>query len=68
MPGPMEGVKVVALCDLVPENLDKAQAILQESGLPEADTYSGPEDWKKTWRWWRLGAGSRPVGGRLQVD
>ncbi len=43
----LEGVKVVALCDLVPENLDLAQAILQERGFPEADTYSGPEDWKK---------------------
>jgi hypothetical protein len=43
----LEGVKVVALCDLVPENLDLAQTILQEAGLPEADTYSGPEDWKK---------------------
>ncbi|MCK5068013.1 MAG: Gfo/Idh/MocA family oxidoreductase [Bacteroidales bacterium] len=43
----LEGVKVVALCDLVPENLNLAQAILQEGGFPEADTYSGPEDWKK---------------------
>jgi predicted dehydrogenase len=43
----LEGVKVVALCDVVPENLDLAQAILQEGGFPEADTYSGAEDWKK---------------------
>jgi len=43
----LEGVKIVALCDLVPENLDKAQEILTEAGLPEAATYSGEEDWKE---------------------
>ena len=43
----LEGVKVVALCDVVPENLDLAQEILLDAGLPEADTYSGTEDWKK---------------------
>jgi len=43
----LEGVKVVALCDLVPENLDLAQEILLNAGLPEADTYSGTEDWKE---------------------
>ena len=43
----LEGVKIVALCDVVPENLDQAQEILQKGGLPQADIYSGPEDWKK---------------------
>ena len=43
----LEGVKIVALCDLVQENLDKSLEILREAGLPEADIYSGPEDWKK---------------------
>jgi predicted dehydrogenase len=43
----LEGVKIVALCDLIQENLDQAQEILQEAGLPKADVYSGPEDWKK---------------------
>ena len=43
----LEGVKIVALCDVVQENLDLAQEILQGSGLPKADSYSGPEDWKK---------------------
>ena len=33
----LEGVKIVALCDLVQENLDKSQEILHEAGLPEAD-------------------------------
>jgi len=43
----LEGVKIVALCDLVQENLDKSQEILEGAGLPKADVYSGPEDWKK---------------------
>jgi predicted dehydrogenase len=43
----LDGVKIVALCDLVPENLEQAQQILKESGLPEADLYPGEEDWKK---------------------
>jgi predicted dehydrogenase len=43
----LEGVKIVALCDVVQEELDQAQAILEGAGLPKADVYSGPEDWKK---------------------
>ena len=43
----LEGVKIVALCDLVQENLEMAQDILGGAGLPEAELYSGPEDWKK---------------------
>jgi predicted dehydrogenase len=34
------------LCDLEPEQLDRAQALLQERGFPPADTYTGVEDWK----------------------
>jgi len=43
----LEDVEVLALCDLIPENLEKAQKILVEAGYPQADTYSGTEDWKK---------------------
>jgi predicted dehydrogenase len=43
----LEGVKIVALCDVVQEELDQAQEILEGAGLPKADVYSGPEDWKK---------------------
>jgi len=43
----LEGVKIVALCDVVQENLDQAQEILLERGLPKAESYSGSEDWKK---------------------
>jgi len=41
-----EGVKIVALCDLVPGNLENAQKTLAEKGLPKADGYTGAEDYK----------------------
>jgi predicted dehydrogenase len=43
----LDGVKIVALCDVVQEELTQAQKILEEAGLPNADVYNGPEDWKK---------------------
>lgn len=43
----LEGVEIVALCDVRPEKLERAQQILIDKGLPEAETYSGTEDWKK---------------------
>ncbi|MCY2930164.1 MAG: Gfo/Idh/MocA family oxidoreductase [Planctomycetota bacterium] len=42
----IEGVKIVALCDVVPANVEKAQNVLKERGLPKADGYTGPDDWK----------------------
>ncbi len=43
----LDGVKIVALCDVVPENVEKAQKVLRDKGLPKADVYTGDEDWKK---------------------
>lgn len=43
----LEGVKIVALCDVVPEKVAKAQQILKDKGLPTAVEYTGEEDWKK---------------------
>ena len=43
----LDGVKIVALCDVVPENVEKAQKVLRDKGLPKADVYTGAEDWKK---------------------
>jgi len=43
----LEGVKVVALCDVVPENVERANDILVEKGFARADAYTGPEDWKR---------------------
>ncbi len=43
----IENVKIVALCDVVPENVEKSQQILIDKGFPKADSYTGEEDWKK---------------------
>lgn len=42
------GTKIVALCDLLPERVEKSQEILKNAGLPAATSYSGEEDaWKR---------------------
>ena len=42
------GTKIVALCDLLPERVEKSQEILKNAGLPEAASYSGSEEaWKQ---------------------
>jgi len=43
----LEGVEIVALCDLVEKNIDKSLEILKEAGKPMPETYTGDEDWKK---------------------
>lgn len=40
----LQGVKIVALCDVLPENVEKCQKTLREAGLPEAAAYSGDTD------------------------
>ena len=42
------GAKIVALCDIYEDKVEKAQAILENAGLPSAVGYSGNEDsWKE---------------------
>lgn len=42
------GVEIVALCDLHPDRVEKAQKILEKADLPEAASYSGNEEsWKE---------------------
>lgn len=41
------GVEIKALCDLYPDRVEKAQAILKKANLPEAAVYSGEEGWKQ---------------------
>ena len=43
----LDGVEIKALCDLYPERVDSAQAILTRRGLPAAASYSGEEGWKQ---------------------
>ncbi len=42
----IDGVDIKALCDLYPERVDSAQAILTRRNLPAATAYSGEEGWK----------------------
>ncbi len=43
----IDGVKVVALCDLLPERVESVQAMLEKRGLPRAAGYSGEEGYKE---------------------
>ena len=43
----IEGVKIVAICDLHQENIDKGQARLEKYGMARADEYVGEEAWKE---------------------
>ena len=43
----IDGVEIVAICDLHQENLDKGQARLAKYGMPRADEYVGEEAWKE---------------------
>ncbi|MEG1643813.1 MAG: Gfo/Idh/MocA family oxidoreductase [Bacteroidales bacterium] len=43
----IDSIKVVALCDLYPDRIEKSQNILDNAGLPRAATYSGEEGWKE---------------------
>lgn len=42
----IEGVEIKALCDKLPDRVEKAQNILTKKGLPKAKAYSGEEGWK----------------------
>ncbi len=42
----LDGIEIVALCDVVPEKVEECQQTLLEKGFPPADEYTGPEDWK----------------------
>lgn len=43
----IEGVEIVAICDLFQERVDECQKMLTESGHKKADEYTNEEDWKK---------------------
>ena len=43
----LDGVEIVALCDLFEERVASAQKLLVKRGLPEADSYFGEDAWKE---------------------
>ena len=42
----IEEAEIVALADVVPESVERAQQTLRDMGRPEADAYTGADDWK----------------------
>ncbi len=42
----IEGARIVALADVVPSSVERAQRMMADRGLPEADVYTGADDWK----------------------
>lgn len=42
----VDGIKIVAICDLLPERVEAAQKGLEERGFPRAAEYTGEEGWK----------------------
>jgi len=43
----IEGANIVAICDVVPENVEKAQKTLLDAGKPKADEYTDSLGWQK---------------------
>lgn len=43
----LDGVKIVAICDLEQSNIDKAQKKITDRGLPAAAEYVGEDSWKQ---------------------
>ena len=43
----IDGVKVVALCDLLPERVDSCQKVLRDHNRAPAAAYSGVDGWKR---------------------
>ncbi len=43
----LDGVKIVALCDIVPDRVDACNEVLKKNNKPQAEKYSGEEGWKR---------------------
>jgi len=43
----LEGIEVVAICDINEDFVKKTQKLLSDNGRPEALEFTGDEDWKK---------------------
>jgi len=44
----IEGASIVAICDLLPDRIERAQKYIKEAGRPDAVVYTGDEEaWKK---------------------
>ena len=46
----IDGATIAALCDLIPERVEKAQGILERRNIPRAAEYSGEDGWMELCR------------------
>ena len=42
----IEGARIVALADVVPDYVERAHTMMEDRGMPPADGYTGENDWK----------------------
>lgn len=43
----IEGVEIPAVCDIVPEKVERAQRLVGKAGQPKPKGFTGPEDYKR---------------------
>ncbi|MDD4190057.1 MAG: Gfo/Idh/MocA family oxidoreductase [Mangrovibacterium sp.] len=43
----VDGVEIPAVCDIVPEKVERAQRLVEQAGHPRPKGFKGPEDYKK---------------------
>lgn len=43
----LEGVEVSAVCDIVPDKVERAQRLVEKAGQPKPKGFTGPEDYKR---------------------
>jgi len=43
----MEGVEIAAVCDIIPERVERAQRLVEQAGQPKPKAFTGAEDYKR---------------------
>ena len=43
----MEGVEIAAVCDIIPEKVERAQRLVEQAGQPKPKGFTGAEDYKR---------------------
>ena len=43
----MEDVEIPAVCDIIPERMERAQRLVEQAGKPKPQGFTGPEDYKR---------------------
>ena len=43
----IEGVEIAAICDIIPERVERAQRLVEQAGMPKPKGFTGAEDYKR---------------------